>query len=570
MPVGNPNDLTQRGRVFYFRRAIPCALTKRVGRSELKISLRTTELSVAKLRCRTFSNRFEQLMETVKIMPPLGKEKIEQLIRSYFSDLLSKSDEIAFLLPDDELVDVEEETASLEIELDGIRKRIATRDYDKPAITEAKNLLAPITSSGSKVSGEDFDEICNGILRARFENHRILAAILKGDYQNTEPLDPLFKGMKSPGMPPLPGEETASSAMSVSQTVTKFCNMKTKFDWSDKTHIEMKRALNWFISFMGQDRKVSTITVDDVKEFRDALLNLPASFSQSKKYKGMTFKEAAAMGTDGKTLSAGSAVKYLGGVKGFLSWCEDEGYASINPALKIKVPVKGNPNEDRYPFSNEQLELIFKSPIYTGCKSQARRSSPGDKVIRDGKFWVPLIALLTGMRMSEIIQLRVADIKEQEGVPYINVSDDASFQSIKTKSAIRVIPLHSDLVRIGFLDHVAGMREQDLHADHRIFDEIKPGANGSFSHNYSKFFGRYVGQIKAKSEKNAFHSFRHNFKDALRFAEIEDSRQDALMGHAGHGEGKTYGSKYTARMLNSDMDKIVSPVDLSHLYVKDD
>ena len=65
MPSGHPNDLVQRGRVFYFRRAVPRGLRGQIGRRELKLSLKTTELRTAKLRCRQFSNRFEQLMETV-------------------------------------------------------------------------------------------------------------------------------------------------------------------------------------------------------------------------------------------------------------------------------------------------------------------------------------------------------------------------------------------------------------------------------------------------------------------------------------------------------------------------
>ncbi len=561
MPVGSPSDLVQRGRIYYFRRAVPCNLRDRVGRRELKVSLKTTEFAIAKLRCRKFSNRFEQLMETVREMPPLGKDKIEKLIRAFFSDLLSKADEHAYLLPQDDMVDLNAEVEALESNLNQLRDQIASRRYDGATRTEAKELLAPF---GAGTGEEDFDTICNGILRAKLEQHRILAAMLRGEYQNTVPTDPLFEGVKSPGLPPLPGEEASKSTLSVSMAVKKFCDLKSKFDWTRKTHVEVRRVLDWFIDFVGEDRKTSTITVDDLKEFRDALLSLPASFSQSKKYKGMTFKEAAAAGTDGKTLSAASAVKYLGGVKGFFSWCEDEGYIPINPAQKIKMPVKGNPNEERHPFSTDQLKLIFHSPVYTGCKSPNRRTMPGELVIRDGAFWVPLIAMLSGMRMSKIIQMRVTDIKEHDGVTYFDVTDDAPDQSLKTRSARRVIPVHHDLIHIDFLDYVTEIR--DKYQGQRLFEDIKPGKNGSYSHNFSKFFGRYLRVIGAKSDKTAFHSFRHNFKNALRIAKIEDTRQDALMGHASQGVGAQYGSKYTAPMLKSDMDKVASPIDLSHLF----
>jgi integrase len=561
VPVGHPNNLVQRGRVYYFRRAVPRDLRGRVGRRELKTSLKTTELAIAKLRCRKFSNRFEQLMETVKAMPPLGKDKIEHLIRAFFSDLLSKANEHAYLIPQDDMVDRKAEGKALEGDQDRLHDQIASQGYDGATRAEAKELLAPF---GAGTSNEDFDTICNGILRAKLEQTRILAAMLRGAYQNTVPIDPLFEGIKSPGLPPLPGEEASKSALSVSMAVKKFCVLKSKFDWTNKTHIEVRRVLDWFIDFVGQERKTSTITTDDLKEFRDALLSLPASFSQSKKYKGMNFREAAKAGTEGKTLSAASAVKYLGGVKGFFAWCEDEGYVPINPAQKIKMPVKGNPNEERHPFSTDQLKSIFHSPVYTGCKSSSRRSIPGELVIRDGAFWVPLIAMLSGMRMSEIIQMRVADIKEHDGVTFFNVNDDAPDQSLKTSSARRVIPVHGDLVHVGFLDHVTEVR--DKHPDHRLFEDIKPGKNGSFSHNFSKTFGRYLKAIEAKTEKTAFHSFRHCFKDAIRIAEIDETRQDALMGHASQGIGAQYGSKYTASMLKNDMDRVVAPIDLSHLF----
>jgi len=50
----------------------------------LKVSLRTAEFVITKLRCRKFSSRFEQLIKTVSVMSTLGKDKIKQLIRAFF------------------------------------------------------------------------------------------------------------------------------------------------------------------------------------------------------------------------------------------------------------------------------------------------------------------------------------------------------------------------------------------------------------------------------------------------------------------------------------------------------
>jgi len=191
VPVGHPNDLVQRGRVFYFRRAVPCGLRGQVGRRELKLSLKTTELRTAKLRCRQFSNRFEQLMETVMAMAPLGKDKIEQLIRVFFSDLLSIADGQAYLLPQDDMVDLSAEGEALEADVSAIRTRIAAHSYDGVTRAQAEELLAPLGATRAARSEEDFDAVCNGILRAKLEQRRILAAMLTGEYENTVPVDPL-------------------------------------------------------------------------------------------------------------------------------------------------------------------------------------------------------------------------------------------------------------------------------------------------------------------------------------------------------------------------------------------
>ncbi|WP_438363065.1 DUF6538 domain-containing protein [Nioella halotolerans] len=47
--------MVTRGRTFYFRASVPQDLWDVAGRKEVKISLRTTERSLAQLRCRVFS-----------------------------------------------------------------------------------------------------------------------------------------------------------------------------------------------------------------------------------------------------------------------------------------------------------------------------------------------------------------------------------------------------------------------------------------------------------------------------------------------------------------------------------
>ena len=173
------------------------------------------------------------------------------------------------------------------------------------------------------------------------------------------------------------------------------------------------------------------------------------------------------------------------------------------------------------------------------------------------------------MRLGEIVQLLVSDVRQEDDISFFEVSKgEDDDKNLKTASSQRAIPIHPELVKMGFLDYVEGQRKKTPQG--RIFSEIKVGANGYFSHNFSKWFGRYLKQVEVKTAKTSFHSFRHNFKDGLRNAGSEDSRQNALMGHSDGSVPSTYGTGYSPKVLNDDLQKIEYPsLDLSHLYVKD-
>ena len=90
--------------------------------------------------------------------------------------------------------------------------------------------------------------------------------------------------------------------------------------------------------------------------------------------------------------------------------------AMLQPPLpRVKGPGVSSVEARRRPLPvfREATKNALRSPVYTGCKSASRRSAKGQHVIRDGKFWIPLIALYSGMRLGEIVQLLVGDIKSE-------------------------------------------------------------------------------------------------------------------------------------------------------------
>ena len=70
-------------------------------------------------------------------------------------------------------------------------------------------------------------------------------------------------------------------------------------------------------------------------------------------------------------------------------------------------------------------------------------------------FWIPLIAMHTGARRNELCQLTPEDIIGYKGVPSFRIADDAGAdKTMKTGASVRIVPIHSNLIRAGFLIYV--------------------------------------------------------------------------------------------------------------------
>jgi len=185
--------------------------------------------------------------------------------------------------------------------------------------------------------------------------------------------------------------------------------------------------------------------------------------------------------------------------------------------------------------------------------------------VRDGKFWVPIIALYSGLRLGEIAQLLVSDIKWEHDIPYfdINKGEGEDDKQLKTWASVRRVPIHPKLIALGLLAHVEQQRQKNPKG--RIFPEVTPGKDGYYSANISKWFSRYAKAVEVKTPKTSFHSFRHNFKDALVRGGVTEAFSKAMMGHADESVHENYGSDLTIPLLTQAIGRALIPVCLNHL-----
>jgi integrase len=203
-----------------------------------------------------------------------------------------------------------------------------------------------------------------------------------------------------------------------------------------------------------------------------------------------------------------------------------------NPALHVEVPKPRNPLPARVQYEQDDLECIFRSAIYT----VGDRPSGGKG---EAAAWLPLLALYTGARLEELSQLRLDDIGNSDGIDFIRITDEGPHQKLKNKGSRRRIPMHSKLVKAGFLKYVERLRKA---GEDRLFPELKQDSKGDWGGVWSKFWGKYARRsIGLDDKRKTFHSFRHTFKTACRHAGLTEEVHDALTGHSGGGVGRRYG-----------------------------
>lgn len=276
-----------------------------------------------------------------------------------------------------------------------------------------------------------------------------------------------------------------------------------------------------------------------------------------------------------EAMSAANANVCIANLSSFLNWAVNEELLDRNPARGLRLPDDTAKRDKRLPFSAAQLRSIFNAPLFRGCMDGDRGySKPGTERPRNARFWVPLIGLHSGMRLNEICQLDVTDVRVIEGIACFVVTQDSLVEStdkiLKTGASDRVVPLHPTLLDFGLVEHASKLRRA---GQTKLFGEIDPGTKGIRAVAFSKWFTQFLRNCGARRDRTSFHSFRHNFRDELRAARIDFDIAMALGGWASssaaqRGVSENYGSGHRVRVLQEAIARLrFSDVDLSHIGV---
>ena len=244
-------------------------------------------------------------------------------------------------------------------------------------------------------------------------------------------------------------------------------------------------------------------------------------------------------------LSVSTVTKHLSALKSLLQYSVDNDLLTTNVASGVRVRGAKVSAAARLPYSIEELNIIFSSPIYTEGKRP--RAGAGE-----ASYWIPLIGLYTGARMEEIGQLTRDDIRQNGDVWYFHISNESEESSVKNKGSNRDVPIHPELIRLGFIEYA-----QRHPSGSSIFPGLRRVKGRQLTHNYSKWWGNWCRlELGITDRRKVFHSFRHAFKDACRNSDIPLDVHDAFTGHVGSSVGSTYGVGHSVKTLGDAMGRV--------------
>ena len=141
-----------------------------------------------------------------------------------------------------------------------------------------------------------------------------------------------------------------------------------------------------------------------------------------------------------------------------------------------------------------------------------------------------MLALFTGARREELAQLTAERVRVEEGVPYLAIDPIDDDGSLKTDESRRAVPIHSELIRLGFLAFVEDRRRA---GGGHLFPLLKPNKRGQYAAKWGDWWGREFRKAGVKDATVApMHSFRHGFITELRRLRVREDEERLITGHS--------------------------------------
>jgi integrase len=284
-----------------------------------------------------------------------------------------------------------------------------------------------------------------------------------------------------------------------------------------------QRALKTFVDKMGAQTPVASITRIQASEWASNLVR------------------------DG--VSKRTAVNYVSNVAQIFTFLVQQGHLTENVVKGVMVMKKREKAQRRAEghqweaFDVDQLKRIY-SPENLSLMTKAHHR------------WAALLGLHSGARVGEVAQIYLRDIVQEQGIWCVRLTVESDGQSVKTESSKRLVPLHPDFLKLGFIEYVQTLRYA---GEERLFPDVnlegKAGKGSVISKSFTYHLQRAEVAVKPRRQNGrvGFHSLRKTVIQALQGTMVSDERRRAFVGHEQSDDVHTtsYMRPWTAEELSS-------------------
>ena len=523
---------------------IPRDLREYFGRNQFKISLKngihSQSLLFAKVLYLEVQSIFSSIRMgtiskiTVKQVKDILKDKIERTLNHSKHIVVDTNTFIESEVKDKiEEINGEERILRTQLEqnydgvLEHIEKEIARIIKSKDLTIDSKSLefkelrkqfleLRLIRSKWKKELLEDSGKLVNDFRNEIYKKFNIEGEQLTPVIENYAP---------EPTQPYLVEKEDKPSQIDVSP---KLSEMKEEFigerllsGFSPKSTRELESTIDDLIEIIG-DIPILKVTPNNARDFKKIISSLPKYRNQSPRYRGLTIKQILSLdGVEGQEPKNINKLIYR--VRVFFKWLKNN-YSEYVPqnhfdGLSIQEKKFDKPRDI---FTNKELHKIFDTTPF--LNNTIRNPHRRNKL---ASYFVPIIAIHTGMRLEEICQLRLEDVYKEGTVDIIRVTISKETK-LKTVTSQRIVPIHENLKRVGFLEYCNYMKKQKKE---RVFWDLTKSRDG-YGRNIGRYFMEYLRKVGVyEFQSKVFHSLRHSFITNLLQNGVREEVVNGLCGH---------------------------------------
>ena len=206
---------------------------------------------------------------------------------------------------------------------------------------------------------------------------------------------------------------SAGSSLNLSGLIDCYLDDRSRHI-DERTLLNTRYVFDLCLLVLG-DVQIADLRRSDCRSLRDIMLRLPPrALSYSK---DMSVSEILALGP--QSMNPRTVNKNIQFLSAMFNWAVSEEIIEDNPARGLTVSIKQKVLLERKAYDNQTLSLVFNN------------LNPTDE--NPENYWIPILGYFTGLRIEELCQLRIEDIKQIEGNYCVSVSSAAG--TLKTINA---------------------------------------------------------------------------------------------------------------------------------------